>query len=549
MSGLLERVAAVYAATVGRVVALITPFGRGASYFRMSAGLRWFLHAVVLLGVLVLLGWINYVSRAAQLWINSPNFAPWLCKVYFPLIFFLLYAMAWLGWWLWKLLGPEDTASDFPDIDEAWAEAVQALNESGIELTDAPLFLVLGKPAGGEEPLLNAAQLSLTVKQAPKRPNAPLHVYANRDGIYVTCAGASVLGRQAAVLNGEVEDGTASGGGDGAPEDDPFKTLRPKGRLKEVQNILSKAREEGRSPDQLTDAERAEIQALIMEEEAEQGQRGRRPQTSFLKNAAEVERLSARLRHLCRLIVRDRRPYCPLNGILLLVPFAAADRDEDASHTASAIHSDLTSARDVLQVHCPVFAMVCDLELAAGFREFLERFPADQRQRRLGQRFPLMPDLEPEKVPEMVDGGMEWVCQSMIPNWVYKLFRVEGTGQDVRAVMQGNARLFRFLGEMRERQKRFGRVFQRGIVNDGDGLTLFGGCYVAGTGKDSAREQAFVAGVFRRLLENQNYVSWTDAALREESDNQRWTYYGYTGLVVALLVLIGLGTLVWFRSH
>src|SRR5205085_10340970 len=87
---------------------------------------------------------------------------------------------------------------------------------AGIDLTAAPLFLVLGRPAGGEAALFQAAQLQLAVKMAPPRGDAPLHVFANRDGIYVTCAGASLLGRQSLLFvgvgSGPESNGSAGGG-------------------------------------------------------------------------------------------------------------------------------------------------------------------------------------------------------------------------------------------------------------------------------------------------------------------------------------------------
>src|SRR5207253_8500431 len=131
-----------------------------------------------------------------------------------PLLFLLIYVLMWLGWWLWKLLQPEEEASVFPDIDEAWAEAVKALEQGNIDITEVPLFLVVGKPAAAEEAMFAAAQLNLTVKQSPRRGDAPLHVYANRDGLYVTCAGACLSGRQAEILaaaSGGAETGISGG--------------------------------------------------------------------------------------------------------------------------------------------------------------------------------------------------------------------------------------------------------------------------------------------------------------------------------------------------
>src|SRR5690606_25293913 len=43
----------------------------------------------------------------------------------------------------------------------------------------------------------------------------------------------------------------------------------------------------------------------------------------LLKDAAEVERITARLEHLCQLIVAERRPFVPVNAVLMLTPAVA----------------------------------------------------------------------------------------------------------------------------------------------------------------------------------------------------------------------------------
>ena len=71
----------------------------------------------------------------------------------------------------------------------------------------------------------------------------------------------------------------------------------------------------------------------------------------------------------------------------------------------------------------------------------------------------------------------------------------------------------------------------------------FGGCYLGGTGRDAQREQAFVPGVFKRLSEEENFVSWTLQAREEEEDVRRWISTAQTvlGLLsLALVVLLGL---------
>jgi hypothetical protein len=528
-----------------RAIGLIIPFFSRAKDFRgVSVQMRWFWRALLLVLVLALLYWINLKTELNRTLGKAPVYHPFgltldLKAFWLPILFLLLVAITWIGWWLWSLFNEEEESA-FPDIDQAWEEALVALNRVGIDVTDPPLFLVLGRSPGNENPLFDATHFQLALKQAPPRLDAPLHLYANRDALFVTCPDASLLGRQATILAGEAEGlfaGSAAGAGAGGY--DPNKTLIPQGRALEVQEVLRRAQEEGRDPQHLTEEENQEIRAILAAAAAEEAQRQGKARQSLLKNTAEVERLSARLRHLCRLIVRDRRPYCPVNGIMVILPTAATDTDDDATQTGTLVQRDLAAAREVLQVYCPILTLVGDGETVPGFTEFIQRFPEAQRQRRVGQRFPYLPDLEPAGVEAKLEEAGHWICHSLVPSWVYKLFRVERPGSDsLQHAVQGNVQLYQFLSQMRERQKRLSRVLARGL-NTGGGPPMFGGCYIAGTGRNPP-EQAFVEGVFQRLVQDQSFVSWTQQAVAKEASYYRWTRLGYAGLAgfVALLVVL-----------
>ncbi len=507
---------------------------------------------LLLLGaVLAVLGWVNQFREVDTLF-RPPSFALWLRGIWLPMLFALVVGMGWAAWWLWSILFPESMSDGEPDIDAAWDEAVAALDDAGIGLTDVPLFLILGRTAGGDEALFSASQLAWTVENVPPEPEAPLHVYANDEAIYVTCSGASLLAYQAATWSGDAELLAAIEALDGqerpveSADDDAFKTLQPKGKIQQdVQALLARAAAEGRGPHELTESEREQIRSLMSSETETTG--SRRSPASLLKRPAEVDRLSGRLKHLCRLVAQDRRPFCSLNGTLLLIPYAATDSDENATTTATLCRADLAAARAALQVYCPVLAMLCDLENAPGFREFVRRFPAEQRQRRLGQRFPLLPDLNPADTEAMLAQGIQWICRSMFPNWVYKLFRLERPNQEEAvSVTDGNTQLYCFMSQMQLRQKRLSQLAVRGLLPDDGAPALFGGCYMAATGKDAANDQAFVPGVFRRLLENQNYLSWTDHALDEDARQQLWTTIGYVSLMV-LVVTAGVAAFLWSK--
>src|SRR4051794_26921273 len=159
--------------------------------------LRWVLRLLILAVTLVLLGFINDWADLERV-LRAPM--PILRRIWLPLLFLLIYVMSWLIWWLWELLTAEGEGSAFPDIDAAWEAALRALEQASIDLTQSPLFLILGSPVGTEEALLNAAKLSFEVGRTPRGADAPLHIYANRDGIYLTCPGASLLGKHSALL-------------------------------------------------------------------------------------------------------------------------------------------------------------------------------------------------------------------------------------------------------------------------------------------------------------------------------------------------------------
>jgi type VI protein secretion system component VasK len=513
--------------------------------------LRWLLRVALVALLLYGAYWFS-VLIGAKVDTPVPVIGKQIGHYWLPTLVFSLILLGWLFWLLWKLWAPDEEASSFPDIDQAWDEAVDALHQAGIEMGDLPLYLVLGQPASTEQALFNAAQLQLKVNGAPNRPEAPLHVYAHRDGrhdsLFVTCAGASLLGKQAAILSGVGDLGfdiTGQGSQEEglAPNDDldiykslgaeQLKSLRSTGPAQEAAAMLEQARREGRSKLSGREIRAIRIKAGL-----------RVPQLHG--DREEIELQAARLKHLCRLIVRDRGPYCPINGILWLVPLAAADSEEDSNHTAAFCKQDLATARGVLQVHCPAYALVCDLETVTGFREFLEEFVKSGKgklQQRMGQRFPLLPDLDQTtKWPEVLERGVQWICQVFLPTSVYKLFRVETPGRDeLGDVIRSNARLYLFLSQLRERQKRLSRILTNGIAADTGEPALFGGCYLAGTGRDT-KEQAFVAGVFRKLMENEgNYVTWTPEAIYEEANYNRWKQVGYVALAIFVLMALGLG--------
>jgi hypothetical protein len=140
----------------------------------------------------------------------------------------------------------------------------------------------------------------------------------------------------------------------------------------------------------------------------------------------------------------------------------------------------------------------------------------------------------------MIADGLNWLCQELVPSLVYRMTPVANASgspssqaADADKELAGNIRRYQFLCQLRQRESRWKRIVTRGI-DAGATPWQLRGCYLAATGADAAREQAFVAGIFPPLLALQNAVSWTSAALREDRNNRLWTILGYAGLTLFL---------------
>ncbi len=265
------------------------------------------------------------------------------------------------------------------------------------------------------------------------------------------------------------------------------------------------------------------------------------------KRIIDPEPYKARLRHLCRLITRDRQGFCPVNGVLVLLPITAADPKADLEEIASSCRTDLTVAFEAFRIRCPVLVMVCDLEKLHGFGDLVERLPADQTGRRIGQRFPLVPDLKPGDVPAKAQSLLEWIGDTLFPSLVYSRFEVETPGgEGVSDVVRANSRLFRFMIEMRERHERLAQLVKGCIPSLPGEPMMFGGCYFAGTGEPTT-EQAFASGVFLRMIQDQDNVTWTADHISEDASLLRLARFSRAFLMVFIVLgsLLALSLILW----
>jgi len=533
---------------VRALVGLVLPIFSEAADFRNWPGwLR------VLIGLALLAGCcvgLYFIQKAVNLNYYLPKLPPTVRDYFLPMIFVLLVIFSWLAFWLWKLLTAEDDEAEFTDIREEWEEATARMSAAGIKIGDFPLFLVLGRPAAGLDSLFLAAGVKDIVRTpslgAGGKGDPSLRVYAWDEAIFVVCPGASAWGKFCVELTNPTDSFQSAAAEGGAPAG---ATLAPgtafagmdQGARAEMEALLSES-----SRRELTYEEQTRLRDLVEQLNSA---------PVALKKAVAISdeersKLTRRLRYLCKLIRRDRRPWCPINGVLTVIPWTATDGNDLVNIGSGLLEQELMAARDVFQLRYPTFAVVSDLEVNRGFAEFRSGFRADMLKQRIGQRFPLVPVGKPEEITNLVAGVARWIGLSVLPRWILEFLRLENPSDPRRSAAQGavhNRNLYLLMRAVFDRGPRLAELLSRGLppVGGSDEMAnvpMLGGCYLAATGRAEG-EQAFVEGVFKRIIESQSSVSWSPEALAADARLKRLALLGY---IFVVLFALGSGAAVYF---
>lgn len=505
------------------------------------------------LAIIVTVVWTNFFLDPAHVpWRHSIGIGRILlvlaCVLIIPLVLYRALAL-----WL------EGERSLYPEIDHAWEVGVQAIADQGLDIREMAFYLIIGSRAVGQErAMMQTGQLDLRVEGVPEGPG-PLHWYATPDSVYLFCSDASWSSALAAKRQRRYEEigdpasrrpirqparpaspsppsaPAGSGGPAGGATADPAKA----NHLGTVQldQFLSPSAAPQAAPLPQQQNLRGTVQLdspiaqapMLPESEASFGDTGSE-QKPITINSQESTLRIGRLNYLCQQINRVREPLCPINGIVSLLPYAAIDGGaEDAAALQQAVKSDLATIHYMLQVRCPVTALVVDLERQQGFRELMRRVG---RERVAAQRFGRKFDCRSLATAAEMAALSEHVCGTF-EDWVYALFR-----EDEALTRPGNQRLFHLLCNVRFTLKeRLTDLLQSAFAYDSEAgspedALLFSGCYFAATGERSD-QRAFVGGILSKLDDEQELVEWTTEALLRQ---RRWERVAAAGLVLSVLL-------------
>lgn len=441
-----------------------------------------------------------------------------------------------LRYWL------EGDASEFPDIDRAWQAGLSELERNGVDPTSLPMFLVLGTASEQQEQALFAAtRLRFRIQHHPKGPMA-LRWYVHDEGIWVV---ASEVGQTTALA--AFGERAAHGVVQELPDDAPLAgshgqtvavdTLDPRQTI--AAGGLKGATEAGSSIRGTLET------SQTMEAAITQTATMARTRTAPVQLSDEqAKRQSRRLAHLVRLIRRLREPWCPLNGLLVLLSYRVIQRgDKESVELKHAVAADLETLRRELGLRLPLIALVCGMEAEPGFHELVKRLGSEKaRDNRFGSKFRPWDPATDENLEALCYHG----CRPF-QDFIYRLFRDRDALSPDHAV--GNRRLFSLLCKIRRLQPRL-----KGILMDSFGYDsarseppewlLLGGLYFAATG-ERPDQQAFVKAVFERMAELQESLEWTPQALRSD---RRYKTLGNLCYVAAGLLGLAAVALLMFRD-
>ncbi|MEX2187745.1 MAG: type VI secretion protein IcmF/TssM N-terminal domain-containing protein [Pirellulales bacterium] len=445
----------------------------------------------------------------------------------------------------------------FPDIEAAWDEGMVELDRLGVDLTLTPMFLIVGGHSEAQaQAMFDASQMEMVVKGVPAG-HAALHWFygrdsQGRDAIYLYCANVSCLSLLSRVAKNA---GPATAAASGAAGGGGSRDIRSTMQVADIRDTMA-----GPSPAAAPTAPAPAMNirgtmevANIRDTMAGTGPGGAAAPAATLEQRIVVdksdrEEAQRRLQYLCKLIVRARKPFCPINGMLAVLPYKVLESQTGAGEMTVAATADLRVLHRAFKLRFPVNVLVSGLEDELGFQELVRRVgQADAAARRFGKGH----DIWKTPLAEQMEALCSHACGAF-EDWAYSLFRKD----DALRKKTGNERLYLLLCKIRGRvQMHLEKVLAEGFGFDPDRQEdvvppLFGGCYFAATGEREDR-RAFVAGVLRdKLFDTEADVEWTDEAIFEDQRYHRWarTVMGIDALLAVALALV-LYVVIWLPAH
>ncbi|MHB8971783.1 MAG: type VI secretion protein IcmF/TssM N-terminal domain-containing protein [Pirellulaceae bacterium] len=476
---------------------------------------------------------------------DRPQWEVWFGAWHILVIVGLLVAIPLVTYFTLKLWLEADV-SRFPDIDRAWQAGLHELQRKGVNISDTPLFLVLG--ADWErlaDSLMGASAMDFVVPGVPEG-HTPLRWFAHENGIYLVATEVGCLTHinrlapevasapvvPARDIRGTLERpsvrGTMTFGSPPLDNVDLNESFGVHGRhpaAVDFRGTLVPGAQVGGVP--------------VAAAPTSQGAGG-----AMAVSRRDMEEQTERLQFVCQLLSKARQPLCPVNGTLALLSWDGIQRRTAHKELPESVRRDLDTIREVTRLCCPVTVLVAGMEAEPGFAELVRRVGVERATaNRFGRGF----DQWSPPTAENLDALTSHACGAF-EDWVYDLFQ-----QRDALGKAGNTKLYQLLCRIRSRvHKQLGTVLINGLAADtGERRVsgrhqLFGGCYFAATG-DSADRRSFVKSVFQKMQQMEDELEWTGEAIRADRRcaGLANTLLAFNGLMLLALIGMLVYRLIW----
>ncbi len=485
---------------------------------------------------------------------------PWpINRCWLGIVILLCYLLGKLTVYVLGLLRIEDRP-EFEDIERCWFAGMEALDREKLDFQWIPVFLVNGLTSQQEKSMFKAADIPWRVVAPPLEDSAAvLRFYANDEQIFISFTGVGVMNRQLskplesgspqATTSIRAQSGHAASTGTLAPSGmtgtpPPVAPPSPIGTQIAPQapvgtgTMVSPASAVPAPADNPPPA-RGGILGTLHSVGTFVAQRTMLPGamsrvgTGSIRSTArvsvvtpdEIEFGLKRMEYVAELLLRDRHPYCPVNGMIQAAPLEWSATDKMATELSPIAVHDMRCLHSRLGLQFPVAFLLTGLDRLEGLSSFVRRCgDLDPRFKssRAGSRFPPGAQVNEENSAWVIDRALNW-----FRGWVYAVFARELKNPESK-------KLYHLLCELQQRRERLAsqlRLSFAGVSREPNVRLV--GCYFAATG-DQSNYQGFIKGLLLRLVSAQGDVAWTPHHIQSDARNRKFAYGLFAGAVLVL---------------
>ena len=430
--------------------------------------------------------------------------------------------------------------SPFPDIDLAFEAGVRVMEKNGIQLREAPIYLVLGTPdTKVVKQIMGASGRQFDFSHTTADGQA-LHWYGAADHVYVFLTGVGNVCQLTKDLAKYVSQTAPETGEYSSDDFSGTIDVRALSKGNNPGGVAGNAETSG--VDDAGDGFTATIKpgeigvASTPTRMEQPSSPAKSSQTKQLSNREKLADQKRRLTHFCHLLSKRRTPVCALNGIIVLM--ASRLVEEFPSELARQVKSDLSTISTRTGVVTTVTAIVNGFENYEGCREFVFRLSEMEGpgflKRRFGKSYRSWENPTPDHLKEISNESIE-----IFDQYIYSIF----TGRDALSSRNviGNRNMVKFLCWIYARFYEGLEVTLTTGFNvdsaNADDFPRFSGCYFMGTG-ESTETTFFAHGVFDRVDENQGELEWTSSVAQKEETLSLVSQLVFLAGLLAIVALV-----------